>query len=379
MTLLTEKWQAVLKSDKAPAIKDTYREKVTAQLLENQEKFLAEAGTPVMTPNVATWEPVVISLVRRLAPVLIAYDICGVQPMTTPAGLAFALRAKYNDAAGQEALFNVIDKKHSGTAAGTGIPLPDSETQPLKSMSMVIEKVPVTALTRQLRADYSIELAQDMKALHGLDAEQELSRILAQEITAEINREVVDVIYNAAKQGAQFASTPGEFDLTTDADGRWSVERFKGLMFAIERDANAIAFETRRGKGNLILCSADIASALVLAGVLDYAPALESNINMEVDTTGVAFAGNMGRFKVFVDPLLNSDQYVVGYKGANQYDAGLFYCPYVPLQILHATDTETFQPALGFKTRYGLVANPLTTLNAGENVYYRKATVKNLL
>jgi hypothetical protein len=245
-------------------------------------------------------------------------------------------------------------------------------------MAMTIEKASVTAKTRQLRADYSLELAQDLRAIHGLDAENELSNILSNEIISEINREVVRTIYTIAKPGAQFAATPGSFDLQTDSDGRWSVERYKGLMFAIERDANAVSIETRRGKGNILIVSADVASAFVMAGVLDYNPALQANSNLEVDATGTTYAGQLGRFKVFIDPYLGTNGYVVGFKGANAYDAGMFYCPYVPLQMVRATNVDTFQPAIGFKTRYGMIANPFTTLNAGSNVYYRKVKVLNL-
>jgi hypothetical protein len=388
---LLEKWEPVLESDKVEKITDPYRKKVTAQLLENQEKFLAEAAQTT-TGNLQNWDPVLISLVRRMAPKLIAYDVCGVQPMTGPTGLVFALRARYTNATGAEALFNEADTDFSGTgthtgndpfatgySTGTGKITTDGEADPWPSMSMTIEKTSVTARTRQLRADYSLELAQDLRAIHGLDAENELANILSSEIISEINREVVRTIYTIAKQGAQFASTPGTFDLTADSDGRWSVERFKGLLFAIERDANAVSLETRRGKGNIIITSADVASALVMAGVLDYAPALQNSTSMDVDATGATYAGQMGRFKVFVDPYLGADIYVVGYKGTSAYDAGMFYCPYVPLQMVRATDTATFQPAIGFKTRYGMIANPFTTLNANQNVYYRKAKVLHLL
>jgi hypothetical protein len=312
--------------------------------------------------------------------------------MTGPTGLVFALRARYTNATGAEALFNEADTDFSGTGThagsdpfatgyttGTGKATNDGEVDAWASMSMTIEKTSVTARTRQLRADYSLELAQDLRAIHGLDAENELANILSSEIISEINREVVRTIYTIAKQGAQFAGTPGTFDLQADSDGRWSVERFKGLLFAIERDANAVSLETRRGKGNIIITSADVASALVMAGVLDYAPALQNSTAMDVDATGATYAGQMGRFKVFVDPYLGTDGYVVGYKGTSAYDAGMFYCPYVPLQMVRATDTATFQPAIGFKTRYGMIANPFTTLSANQNVYYRKAKVLHLL
>ncbi|MGB9694013.1 MAG: hypothetical protein ACPLYF_04140 [Fervidobacterium sp.] len=390
--VLLEKWEALLENDKVEKITNSYRKKVTAQLLENQEKFLSESAKVTTTDSAQNWDPVLISLVRRMAPKLIAYDVCGVQPMTGPTGLVFAMRARYNDKSGKEALYNEADTSFSGAgkhvsddpfdssySTGTGKSTADGEVDAWNSMSMTIEKTSVTAQTRQLRADYSLELAQDLRAIHGLDAENELSNILSAEIISEINREVVRKIYTIAKQGAQFASTPGTFDLQNDADGRWSVERFKGLLFAIERDANAIAVETRRGKGNVIITSADVASALVMAGVLDYNPALQSATNLDVDAAGVTYAGQMGRFKVFVDPYLSTDGYVIGYKGSNAYDAGMFYCPYVPLQMVRATNTDNFQPAIGFKTRYGIIANPFTSLNAGENVYYRKAKVLNLM
>jgi hypothetical protein len=389
--VLLEKWEALLESDKVEKINDVYRKKVTAQLLENQEKFLAEAAQTT-TGNVQNWDPILISLVRRMAPKLIAYDICGVQPMTGPTGLVFALRSRYTNASGDEALFKESDTHFSGAgthegdnpfddtkySTGSGKDTPSGETDAWNTMAMTIEKASVTAKTRQLRADYSLELAQDLRAIHGLDAENELSNILSNEIISEINREVVRTIYTIAKPGAQFAATPGSFDLQTDSDGRWSVERYKGLMFAIERDANAVSIETRRGKGNILIVSADVASAFVMAGVLDYNPALQANSNLEVDATGTTYAGQLGRFKVFIDPYLGTNGYVVGFKGANAYDAGMFYCPYVPLQMVRATNVDTFQPAIGFKTRYGMIANPFTTLNAGSNVYYRKVKVLNL-
>jgi hypothetical protein len=388
--VLMEKWDEMLNSDKVESITDVYKRKVTAQLLENEEKFLAETASSVAS-NVDTWDPVLISLVRRMAPKLIAYDVCGVQPMTMPTGLVFAMRSRYTDKNGAEAFVNEADTDFSGTGThlgsdpwgsyttGTGKALVDGEADVWASMSMTIEKTSVTAKTRQLRADYSIELAQDLRAVHGLDAENELSNILSTEIVSEINREVVRKIYSIAKVGAQFATAPGTFDLSSDADGRWSVERYKGLMYAIERDANVVAYETRRGKANYIITSADVASALVMAGLLDYTPNLQANVALEVDVTGVVFAGNMGRYKVYVDPYLSSDGYVVGYKGANAYDAGMFYCPYVPLQMVKAVDPVLFQPAIGFKTRYGIVANPFTSLSANANVYYRKVAVTNLM
>lgn len=392
VTTLLEKWQPLLDNEKVAKINDPYRARVTAQLLENQEKFLTEAAQTT-TGNIQNWDPVLINLVRRLAPKLIAYDICGVQPMTGPTGLVFAMRSKYTNKDGVEALHSEADTEFSGTTpvhagddpwdvaftTGVGKATADGEVDAWNTMSMTIEKTSVTAKTRQLRADYSLELAQDLRAIHGLDAENELSNILSTEIIAEINREVVRTIYAVSKQGAAFAGTPGTFDLAADSDGRWFLERVKGLIFAIERDANAIAKETRRGKGNIVITTADVASALAMAGVLNYAPALQSDIALEVDETGVTFAGKVGRFRVYIDPYLGSDGYVVGYKGANAYDAGLFYCPYVPLQMVRATSVDTFQPAIGFKTRYGMISNPFTSLSANSNVYYRKSKVLNLL
>jgi hypothetical protein len=507
--LLLEKWNPILESHKAAPITDLYRRKVTAQLLENQEKFLAESGATSTAGSIDNWDPILISLVRRMAPKLIAYDVCGVQPMTGPTGLIFALRARYGkqfesgvypgasrssnpaDARGarnyhqfesDEALFNEANSAWSGDGthvgsdpftpagtissivltngggsdyltaptvtigapsgsgtqatgvavlgsgatatkviavvltnsgagyttapavtisapagttspvtatataalggtygAGSGMNFENGERDVWSDMSMTIEKVAVTAKTRQLRADYSLELAQDLRAVHGLDAENELSNILSSEIIAEINREVIRTIYNVAKQGGQFSSNKGTFDLQYDSDGRWSVERFKGLLFAIERDANAIAYDTRRGKGNILITSADVASALVMAGVLDYNPDMAAQTNVDVDVTGATFSGTMGRFKVFVDPYLSVDGYVVGYKGTNAYDSGIFYSPYVPLQLVRATNTDTFTPAIGFKTRYAISSNPFTTMGTDSNAYYRKTKVLSLL
>jgi hypothetical protein len=397
LDVLLEKWDAVLNSEKVEKIQSPYKQKVTAQLLENQEKFLAEAGEPtqsVTAGGIDAYDPILISLVRRMAPKLIAYDICGVQPMTGPTGLIFAMRSRYDTPQGAEALHNEADTAHSanstnGTHGGTdpfgvyttGGPMTTGQAEGSdnwQEMAFSIEKTSVEAKARQLKANYSIELAQDLKAVHGLDAEQELSNILSTEIVTEINRQVVRTVYGIAKTGAQFATTPGTFDLNADADGRWSVEKFKGLIFALERDANAIAIDTRRGKGNMLICSADVASALSLAGRLDTAPALQAGL--DVDPTGATFAGTMSnsRMKVFIDPYATGDFYVMGYKGTNQYDAGFFYCPYVPLQQVRATNQDNFQPIIGFKTRYGMVANPFTTMGAGENVYYRKVKVTNL-
>lgn len=396
LEMLQEKWKPVLESQKVPAITDNHRARVTAQLLENQEKFLQEAAQTT-TGNISNWDPVLINLVRRMAPKLVAYDICGVQAMTGPTGLIFALRSKYTNAAGNEAFMDEANTNHAGAAApahvgddpwdatfttGIGKTTAAGEVDAWNSMSMTIEKVSVTATTRQLRADYSLELAQDLRTIHGLDAENELANILSTEIISEINREVVRTVYAIAKPGVQWKTVAldrGTFDVNADSDGRYFVEKIKGLIFAIERDANAIAKETRRGKGNIIITTADVASALALAGVLTNTPVLQSQVDLEVDETGVTYAGKMSRFKVFIDPYLGTDGYVVGYKGPNSYDAGLYYCPYVPLQMVRATDVSTFQPAIGFKTRYALTANPFTNLSIGGNVYYRKAKVLNLL
>lgn len=400
--LLTEKWDAVLESERLTKIADPVKKRTTAQLLENQEKFLAEdaAATSSIPGGGAVgqnWDPIMISMVRRMAPKLIAYDVCGVQPMTGPTGLVFAMKARYTNKDGQEAQgLNEVDPTFSGAgAAGTGNPFlaafddgssgmttaAAEASVAWDAMSMTIERTSVTAQSRHLRADWSHELTQDLKAIHGLDAESELSNILSTEITNEINREVVRKIYTIAKIGAQgYTTAAGVFDINdaADADGRWSVEKFKGLFFAIEREANQIAFESRRGKGNTIITSANVASALVLAGVLQYAPATQSMVNLEVDVTGITYAGTVGRHKVYVDPYLSNDGFVMGYKGATQYDAGFFYCPYVPLQLVRAVNPTNFQPALGFKTRYGIVSNPFTTLGKNANVYYRKVSIANL-
>lgn len=391
--VLLEKWAPVLDTDKVDAIQDPYRKKVTARLLENQEQWIQENANTNLTAGSQNWDPVLISLVRRMAPKLIAYDVCGVQPMNAPTGLIFALRARSTNQAGTESMgLNEVDAAFSGTGTseagtdpwttntGTAMPTATGETAAWASMGITIEKTNVVAQTRQLRADYSLELAQDMKAMHGLDADTELTNILHTEIVAEINREIVRTIYSVGVAGAQFASTPGTFNLQADSDGRWSAERFKGLVFAIERDANKIAITTRRGKGNILIVSSDVASALAMAGVLSYTPALAGMTTMEVDATGATYAGTMGRYKVYIDPYLLNDAYVVGFKGSNQYDAGFFYCPYVPLQLVKATDPTNFQPALGFKTRYGMVSNPfINSMAAASNTYYRKALVTNLL
>ena len=433
---LQEKWSPVLQHPDLPEIKDNYRRAVTTIILENQEKairedrnFLGEAApTNATGSSIDNWDPILISLVRRSMPNLIAYDICGVQPMTGPTGLIFAMRARGLSQAGAEALADepsMLSNQDAGSdtgggdisgtnpavlndspSAGTyttatgmtlaqGEALGDTTTNACAEMAFSIEKHTVTAVTRALKAEYTMELAQDLKAIHGLDAETELANILSSEILAEINREVVRTIYTTAKAGAQVnVTTAGTFDLDTDSNGRWSVEKFKGLLFQLERDANAIGQLTRRGKGNIIICSADVASALQMSGVLDYAPALNTNLN--VDDTGNTFAGVLnGKFKVYIDPysanISASQFYVVGYKGTSPYDSGIFYCPYVPLQMVRAVGQDSFQPKIGFKTRYGMVANPFATTNgtgaidltspaAGDqNVYYRRVKVANIM
>ena len=434
---LQEKWSPVLAHPDLPKIEDSYKRAVTTVILENQEKaikedrsFLKEAAPTNSTgADVENWDPILISLVRRSMPNLIAYDICGVQPMTGPTGLIFAMRARFASMDGAEALGDEADSGFSnddgagdlgvGDQTGTnpstlndspsagqytsptgmtlaqGEQLGDTTSNAFAEMAFSIEKTTVTAVTRALKAEYTMELAQDLKAIHGLDAETELANILSGEILAEINREVVRSIYLSAVAGAQVnTTTAGIFDLDTDSNGRWSVEKFKGLMFALERDANAVGQQTRRGKGNIIICSADVASALQMAGVLDYTPALNNNLN--VDDTSTTFAGVMnGRFKVYVDPyaanVAASQYYVVGYKGTSPYDAGVFYCPYVPLQMVRAVGENTFQPKIGFKTRYGIAANPFhtgvisagtaenTSITANTNKYYRRVKVTNLM
>jgi hypothetical protein len=434
---LQEKWSPVLAHPDLPKIEDSYKRAVTTVILENQEKaikedrnFLREAAPTNSTgADVENWDPILISLVRRSMPNLIAYDVCGVQPMTGPTGLIFAMRARFASMDGAEALANEADSGFAnddaagdlgvGDQTGTnpsalndspsagqytaptgmtlaqGEALGDATSNAFAEMAFSIEKTTVTAVTRALKAEYTMELAQDLKAIHGLDAETELANILSGEILAEINREVIRSIYVSAVAGSQVnTTTAGIFDLDTDSNGRWSVEKFKGLMFALERDANAIGQQTRRGKGNIIICSADVASALQMAGVLDYTPALNNNLN--VDDTAATFAGVMnGRFKVYVDPyaanVAASQYYVVGYKGTSPYDAGIFYCPYVPLQMVRAVGENTFQPKIGFKTRYGIAANPFhtgviaagtaesTAITANTNKYYRRVKVTNLM
>lgn len=423
---LANKWQPILEHEDVPGIKDKHRRLVTAQLLENQEisfgrqsEALAEdssSSTPVNTVgNVSNYDPVLISLVRRAMPNLIAYDICGVQPMTGPTGLIFALRPKYvaAGALGGDAFYNEADSTHSGAGtqsgtspavlnqptpgaytAGTGIDTADAELlgttdgDPWAEMGFEVEKVPVEAKSRALKAEYSVELAQDLKAIHGVEAETELANILAAEILADINREVIRTVFRIAKSGAQNddLANQGSFDLDVDSNGRWSVEKFKGLLFQIERDANAVAKETRRGKANILVCDSDTASALAMSGVLDYTPALSTDL--QVDDTGNTFAGVLnGRYKVFIDPYhTGANFYVVGYKGQSSFDAGLYYAPYIPLQMYKAIGEDSFQPRIGFKTRYGLVTNPFSegttkgngALNVNSNVYYRRVRVQNL-
>jgi hypothetical protein len=442
-----KKWQPVLEHPDLPKIGDSYRRAVTATILENQERaqkednaFLNEAAPANNTSGTSNWDPILISLVRRAMPNLIAYDIAGVQPMTGPTGLIFAMRSRYTSATGNEALFDEADTEFSsrnaagtstagqtpdaaqagsnpailndspagaynrfeGMTTGVAEALGDSSNNAFAEMAFSIEKTTVTARSRALKAEYTMELAQDLKAIHGLDAETELANILSAEILAEINREVVRSVYINAEKGASAntgtvnTTTEGIFDLDTDSNGRWSVERFKGLMFQVEREANVIAQRTRRGKGNIIICSSDVASALQMAGVLDYAPALNNNLN--VDDTGNTFAGVLnGRFKVYIDPYSANNTakhyFVVGYKGTSPYDAGMFYCPYVPLQMVRAVGQDTFQPKIGFKTRYGLIANPFAETgaasgavtgvtdsgSANSNRYYRRVQVANIM
>ena len=458
---LVEKWAPLLEHEGCESIKDNHRKAVTAVLLENQEKFLKEqnafsqsgaflseqptnavgnggyTGGAADGGPVAGFDPVLISLIRRSMPNLVAYDLAGVQPMSGPTGLIFAMRSKYTEQSGPETFFDEVDTAFSGQDAardatngmtgaavgmgttgqsgdnpgllnptgtatesdysvGQGMRTDGAESlgttgNEFNEMAFSIEKVTVTAKSRALKAEYSLELAQDLKAIHGLNAEAELANILSTEILAEINREVIRTIYKTAEQGATAnTATSGIFDLDVDSNGRWSVEKFKGLIFQIERDANAIAQRTRRGKGNIIMCSADVASALTHAGMLDYTPALNANLN--VDDTGNTFAGVLnGRYRVYIDPYsangAASQYYVVGYKGTSPYDAGLFYCPYVPLQMVRAVGENTFQPKIGFKTRYGMVANPfaeglnqgLGALTTNSNRYYRRVRVNNLM
>jgi len=432
---LQEKWAPVIEHSELPQIKDGYRKAVTALVLENQERAMAEEraqqsfqlteaapsnATTGGTGNMANWDPILISLVRRAMPNLMAYDIAGVQPMSGPTGLIFAMKSRYTTQGGDEALFSEANTGFSGTGTqggdssslvgdgtdtdtvgdpfGVGEAMTTASGEALGTgggsadfaqMAFSIEKATVTAKTRALKAEYTMELAQDLKAVHGLDAESELANILSAEILAEINREVIRTINVKAQLGAQTSNvtTPGIFDLSTDADGRWSAEKYKGLLMQIEREANAIAKATRRGKGNFIVCSSDVASALAAAGVLDYTPALATNLN--VDDTGNTFAGVLnGRTKVYIDPYATADYINVGYRGTSAYDAGLFYCPYVPLTMVRAVGENSFQPKIGFKTRYGMVANPFSSstveLDGGKganrsNTYYRIFRVDGLM
>jgi len=443
---ILSKWAPLLEHDDLPQIEGSHKKMVTAQILENTEQSIREsrsfgggfgllqedAPANATGDRVDNYDPVLISLVRRSMPNLVAYDICGVQPMTGPTGLIFAMRPKYSTQDGTEAFYNEANTGFAsnrsasanaeavGEAAGNlgtdpvgayvnssasntelynfegGMPTSDAEalggntTFTIPEMAFEIEKVSVSAKSRALKAEYTMELAQDLKAIHGLDAETELANILSAEILAEINREVVRSINVTAKVGAQAGVTAaGKFDLDTDSNGRWMVEKFKGLMFQIEREANAIAKATRRGKGNIILCSSDVASALQMAGMLDYTPALNSN-NLNPDDTGNTFVGVLnGRFRVYIDPYAGTNYMTVGYKGSSAFDAGVFYCPYVPLQMVRAVGEDTFQPKIGFKTRYGMVANPFARgTNAGQddtvgaadsNEYYRKVIISNLM
>ena len=435
---LIEKWSPVLNESSAGEIKDHHRKAVTAAILENQERALAEernmqqgflteaAPAGANTSSIGTWDPILISLVRRAMPNLMAYDVCGVQPMSGPTGLIFAMKARYQggSTSNREALFNEAETRFSGDSSGThdsdnasgfhddsdgqidsegaratalfagGMPTEDAEAlgssggSSFNEMGFTIEKASVTAKSRALKAEYSLELAQDLKAIHGLDAETELANILSTEILAEINREVIRTINSQAKTGAQQANVTsnGIFDLSTDADGRWSAEKFKGLVVQLDREANQIAKDTRRGKGNIVICSSDVATALAASGMLDYAPALSTNL--QVDDTGNTFAGVLnGRIRVYIDPYAGTDYITVGYKGTNPYDSGVFYCPYVPLQMVKAVAEDTFQPKIGFKTRYGMASNPFVGSTPANNAlaavktnqYYRIFAVNNIL
>ena len=435
---LIEKWSPVLNEESAGAITDHHRKAVTAAILENQERalseersqhsgFMTEAAPANATSAIGTWDPILISLVRRAMPNLMAYDVCGVQPMSGPTGLIFAMKARYGggSTSNREALFNEAETTFSGDSQGvaahdsdnvsgfngiapsgdsandlrgtnlTGRPMSTADAEALGSsgsgafeeMGFTIEKATVTAKSRALKAEYSLELAQDLKAIHGLDAETELANILSTEILAEINREVIRTINSQAKTGALQANVTknGIFDLSSDADGRWSAEKFKGLVVQLDREANVIAKETRRGKGNVVICSSDVATALAASGMLDYTPAM--NTNLQVDDTGNTFAGVLnGRLRVYIDPYAQTDYVTIGYKGTNPYDAGLFYCPYVPLQMVKAVSEDTFQPKIGFKTRYGMASNPFVgstpadgLASAKSNQYYRIFRVDNIL
>lgn len=398
---LVEKWQDALDAEKPGIAKvtDHDRQIVTARLLENQQSYINESVNSVQ--GMATWTPILMSMVRRSAPRLIAYDICGVQAMDAPTGYIFALRALYNDKGtypndpqNTEALYQKIDTTYSGTGtetkptnswasyttetSGTGMDTHVGETAPWKEMAVTIERKTVEAKTRQLRATYSQEIAEDMKRIHGLSADSELLTILSNEIIAEQNREVLFTIYKAAKLGAQTGvATPGTIDVNVDTDGRWSAEKFKGLRYHILKDANAIAYDTRRGKGNKLITSANVAMALEMSGMLDFTPALNAQTNLEIDPSGVTYAGRVGNIDVYIDPYADGDGYCIGYKG-DQYDAGVFYCPFIPLQLSRAVNSDIFTNAMGFKTRYGITSNPFTSLDANSNMFYRKAVITNL-
>ncbi len=442
---LIEKWSPVLNEESAGAITDHHKKAVTAAILENQERAMMEersASAGFLTEDaptnstqgganpLANWDPVLISLVRRAMPNLMAYDLCGVQPMAGPTGLIFAMKSRYNGMGpngAPETFFDEVETRFSGLdgdlnqpSDGSGMsgfegardangdPLPgtgrvlDTAGRPMSTqdaealgrtgtfqeMGFSIDKATVTAKSRALKAEYSLELAQDLKAIHGLDAETELANILSTEILAEINREIIRTINTQAKLGAQTSNvtSPGIFDLSTDADGRWSAEKFKGLVVQLDRESNVIARETRRGKGNIVVCSSDVATALAASGMLDYTPAM--NTSLSIDDTGNTFAGTLnGRLRVFIDPYATTNYVTVGYKGTNPYDAGMFYCPYVPLQMVKAVGEDDFQPRIGFKTRYGMVANPFVTASPtsdidttkGLNQYYRIFRVDNIL
>ena len=435
ITTLTKKWENILESDLFPRINDEERRKATAMVLENTvnalEKGEIQNSAKVLgenalneqdiqevaannTTNVQNFDPVLIGMVRRSVPNLIAYDLVGVQPMKGPVSLIFAMRAKYGDKTGPEAFYNEPDTTYSGTGTaaaapgtdpgtdattgvpltpdatpGTGVPTATMEANTLiKEMSFTIEKLSVEAKSRALKAEYTTELVQDLRAIHGLDAEKELIKILSTELVAEQNREIIRWVYTIAKTGspAGTVDTEGWFDLVADSNGRWAGERFKGMYFHIQREANAVARETRRGKGNVLLCSSDVAAALHAAGMLDYAPELKAKL--AINDAGNTFAGVLpGGMKVFIDPYAAGDYFVVGYKGTNSWDAGLYFCPYVPLELMKAKNQDDFQPKVGFKTRYGLVANPfaegtnagLGALNPNSNVYYRRTLVKNIM
>lgn len=419
-----QKWKEILEHENMPKITSREKMNTTARLLENyqqesrkaiaSEQFLAEDAVPTnVTGNISKYDPILISLIRRAMPNLIAYDVAGVQPMNGPTGLIFAIRPKYvsGSSLAGDAFYNEADSDYSGTGThagnnpsvlndavpgtytnGTGMTTAAGEalgiSSPFAEMGVEIEKVTVEAKTRALKATYSLEMAQDMKAIHGLEAETELANILTSEVLAEINREFIRTIYVTAKPGSQQADigTAGTYDLDVDSNGRWSAEKFKGMLFQIDREANRIAKDTRRGKGNWIICSSDVASALSLAGILDYAPGL-GGTELQVDDTGNTFAGILnGRYRVYIDPYAEGDFWVIGYKGANMYDAGLYYAPYVPVQMMKAVSPDSFQPKLGLKTRYGIVANPFAqgttkgagALTANTNLYFRRTKVANL-